>query len=488
MRVLYVDFDCLRADHIGANGYHRNTSPNIDAIAKRGITFTQCHCANSPCVPSRASLFSGRFGINNGVVGHHGISEQFRPIWNSHWTDPERPTMHWQLWQSGMKTISFSSFADRHNAFWFANGWQELHTFTRKRGMENADVVNEHFLPWFAEHCKEDNWFIHLHYWDIHCPARMPAEFAKRFENDPPPAWPDEEEIERQQSYYGPRTAVDLRPDYDREWPLVPTAIRNRDDFRKLIDGYDGSIAYADHHFGQVLNVLADVGLLDETAIVVSADHGDSFGEHGTYMDHCIANRAVHNIPMVVSWPGMPSGLVCDEMIYGMDLAPTLCDLLGFQMPEKWDGRSFAEAVRGKDFKGWDYQVWDHGIYSFTRTVVSGGWMLLTVMHPGLYPLDQPYYLYNLTEDYYQTSDLAAQRPDKVGELMTKLWEWKQEQLTKGAAPDPMELMVREGPFLYWSPQTMARRLEETGRGDLKADLRQRLARYHGEMYNHILE
>jgi arylsulfatase A-like enzyme len=103
MRVLYVDFDCLRADHIGANGYHRNTSPNIDAIAKRGITFTQCHCANSPCVPSRASLFSGRFGINNGVVGHHGISEQFRPIWNSHWTDPERPTMHWQLWQSGMK-------------------------------------------------------------------------------------------------------------------------------------------------------------------------------------------------------------------------------------------------------------------------------------------------------------------------------------------------------------------------------------------------
>lgn len=492
MRVLYVDLDCVRADHLGVNGYLRDTSPNIDAVAQEGITFTSCHCANSPCVPSRASLLSGRFGINNGVVAHHGVGEQFRTLSSGHWRDPEKPMLAQHLWQTGMKTVSFSCFADRHNAWWFANGWEETHTFTRKRGQETADEVNAAFLPYITQHCREDDWFIHLHYWDCHSHYRLPGDWPDRFVDQEAPAWPDEETIAAQQEFYGPRSARDLytgyAKGYERPMPYMPDSISNRADFKRLIDGYDASISYADYHVGQVLNALSDAGALDDTAVIVSGDHGDSFGEHGQYMDHGIANAAVHNIPMIVRWPGMPQGLKCDELVYGLDLGPTLCDLLGKRTPTKWDGRSFADAVRGKAFEGWPYQVWDHGIYTLSRAVRTQDHLLINMMHPGLYRYDEPVYLHDLRADPHQTTNIASERPDLVGEMQAKLGEWKAEQINKGAAPDPMEAMVVEGPFLYYTPEQMAERLKLTGRTKELAELRERLRRYHRDEYDRVLE
>ncbi|MCK4299045.1 MAG: sulfatase-like hydrolase/transferase, partial [Planctomycetes bacterium] len=84
MRILMIDLDCCRSDHVGANGYHRNTTPNIDALAADGVTFTRAYCANSPCLPARASLFSGRFGINNGVTCHDGPASQLRYAGSGH--------------------------------------------------------------------------------------------------------------------------------------------------------------------------------------------------------------------------------------------------------------------------------------------------------------------------------------------------------------------------------------------------------------------
>ena len=240
MRVLYIDLDCCRADHLGANGYHRPTSPNLDRIAGEGVTFSRCYCANSPCLPSRASLFSGRFGFNNGVVGHHGSGEQFRSLSRGHWRDPDRPLLQQHLWLNGMTTISFSCFADRHNAWWFSAGWEELHTFTRKRGQERADEVNAAFLPWLRDHGRADSWFIHLHYWDIHSHYRVPPEWVERFRDQPPPPWPDQATLDRQQQMYGPRTAVDLYTGYEggsgggyrRAIGYMPDAIRTVDDFK----------------------------------------------------------------------------------------------------------------------------------------------------------------------------------------------------------------------------------------------------------------
>ena len=489
MRVLYIDLDCCRADHLGCNGYHRNTSPNVDRVAAEGVTFTHAYCANSPCLPSRASLFSGLFGIRNGVVAHHGVGEQFRSPSRGHWRDPNRPMLAQHLWWNGMKTVSFSCFADRHNAWWFSAGWQELYTFTRKRGQETADEVNAAALPWVQAHGKEDNWFLHVHYWDIHSHYRVPAEWPAKFGEDPPPNWPDQETIDAHQAIYGPRTARDLYANYESQptggyrapVACMPDAISTVADFRMLIDGYDGSIAYADHHVGQILDALADVGVLDETAVVVSGDHGDSFGEHGQYMDHGIANEAVHNIPMVVRWPSVTRPSRCDAMIYGMDLCPTLSEMLGYETPSGWDGRSFAPALRGEQFSGWPYQVWDHGIYTFRRSVRTPEWLLINVLHPGLYPYDAPCFLHDVRSDPHQQVNLADERPDVLAELRNLLFEWREEQIRKGASPDPLEQMIKTEPFLYYSPERMFERLQRTGRGDKVEELKGRLRRYGWE-------
>jgi arylsulfatase A-like enzyme len=494
MRVLYIDLDCCRADHLSCNGYPRDTSPNIDRVAREGVSFTRCYCANSPCVPSRASLFFGRHGFNTGVVGHHGAGELYRrsDIYRGHWRDMERPTLPMHLWQHGVKTVTFSCFHDRHNAWWFTAGWEEVHTFTRKRGQERADEVNAAFLPWLRQHGREDNWLIHLHYWDIHSPYRVPEQLAGKFRGQPGPDWPDQDTIERQQSFYGPRSAVDLYTGYER-WlgdghsrpvSYMPDAIRTREDFILLVDGYDAAIAYADQHAGQVLDALDELGVLDETAIIVSGDHGDSFGEHGQYMDHGIANDAVHNIPMIVRWPGVTTRPgCCDSMIYGMDLAPTLCELLNFPVPPRWDGRSFAGALRGGEFAGWPYQVWDHGIYTFTRAVRTRDWLMISVLHPGLYPYDEPIMLHDMRADPHQAINLAADRPEVASELTGLMEEWRQEQIRKGGAPDPLEQMVGEGPFLYYTPERMFERLERTGRAHIIPELKARLSRYHPGRY-----
>ena len=72
MKVIFFDLDTLRPDHLSCYGYYRKTSPNIDAICADAVKFTNYYCTDAPCLPSRAALLSGRYGINNGAVGHGG--------------------------------------------------------------------------------------------------------------------------------------------------------------------------------------------------------------------------------------------------------------------------------------------------------------------------------------------------------------------------------------------------------------------------------
>ncbi len=80
LKILYLDIDSLRPDHLGCYGYHRNTSPNIDRIAERGVRFTNFYASDAPCAPSRTALFSSKFGIHTGLINHGGLEANVRPI------------------------------------------------------------------------------------------------------------------------------------------------------------------------------------------------------------------------------------------------------------------------------------------------------------------------------------------------------------------------------------------------------------------------
>lgn len=195
MRVVLFDLDCCRPDHLSCYGYHRETSPCIDELASEGVRFSHCHASNSPCLPARAALFSGRFGVKNGVV----TNQSDYPFRYPHWKlGLDAPMFQGHLSEHGIKTVSFSPFAERHEAAWFSIRWTEHHDHIHKRGHESADEVNAYLIPWLKDHASEDNLFLHVHYWDMHSHYRVPEDRAHIFDNDPPPDWPDDETIRRQ--------------------------------------------------------------------------------------------------------------------------------------------------------------------------------------------------------------------------------------------------------------------------------------------------
>lgn len=130
MKLLFIDVDSLRPDHLGCYGYHRNTSPNIDRIAERGIRFTKYYASDAPCKPSRTAFTTGKFGIRTGVVDHGGKATNLRNSEkNSDFKDGlETFSLPGILRQKGLETVLVSTFHERHSAWHFAAGWNQIFT------------------------------------------------------------------------------------------------------------------------------------------------------------------------------------------------------------------------------------------------------------------------------------------------------------------------------------------------------------------------
>jgi len=447
MRIVFFDIDCLRPDHLGCYGYDRPTSPNIDRVAREGVRFEHYYCGSSPCLPSRMEWSSGRFGTRNGVVSNAGAGAQFHIRTRTYvGPQPDNEMLMRRLRRVGCEPVSFSNFADRHNLFWFQCGWSEFHTPNLKGGGETAEEVQEPVMRWLKCNATRDDYLLHINYWDAHRIYKMDAKWADRFKDYPvTQKWPDEAAIEKHQSIKGPFTAHRQFKDDISVVPLMPGAINNRKDFEHMVTGYDASIAYVDHHVGIVLDELAKQNALDDTAIIISADHGDNFGEHGVYSDHVCADEAIHHIPLIVKWPGVArENRACESFLYNVDLPPTLCDLLGAEIPEDWDGVSFAPQLRGKPGVERDHLVWCHALYTVQRAVRTKDYLYIRTYDPLGYPLDEED-LYNISTDTYQTRNIRDEIPDWTRKCKDLMDEWVKTQLSKPhSIPDPLEAVLKE--------------------------------------------
>ena len=205
MRILFVDIDTLRPDHMGCYGYARNTTPNMDQICREGIRFDQYYCSDAPCLPSRASLVSGIFGIRNGAVGHGGTAGDRRCTGrNRGFTDQlDDNNFHNIFRRAGMYTASVSSFAERHSSWWFDAGLHECYNVGRY-GAESGEEVLPIALDWLRRNKDRDNWYLHVHFWDPHTHYRAPASFGNPFESEPLPTWIDEQVFALYRRHVGP--------------------------------------------------------------------------------------------------------------------------------------------------------------------------------------------------------------------------------------------------------------------------------------------
>ena len=448
MRIILFDIDCLRPDHLGCYGYERPTSPTIDSIAGQGVRFNHFYCSDSPCLPSRTAWASGRFGFNNGVVSNVGAGAQFRirekPYGGPH---PENTMLMRRLREVGYDTVSFSNFADRHCAMWFTWGWSEFHTPNLKGGAETAEEVTDPVLRWLKHSAKRENYLLHINYWDVHRCYKMDPSWADRFKGHPvPQTWPDEDAVAKHQSITGPFTATGQFRDGKSPFPLMPDAVKSRADFEHMITGYDASIAYVDHYVKMVLDELDRQGVLDDAVIIFTSDHGDAFGEHGIYSDHVCADECIHRIPLIVRWPGVASeGKSCSSLLYNVDLSATLCELLGAEIPEEWDGESFAANLRGDPGLDRDYLVWGHALYAVQRAVRTKTHLMIRTYDSWGYNSLEPVELYDMDNDPYQTRNLMDEEAEVLHWCDHYLIDWVHEQRQKTRLVcDPLDLVIEE--------------------------------------------
>jgi len=472
MRVLYLDIDTLRPDHLGCYGYHRNTSPNIDRVAAEGVRFEKVYVSDAPCLPSRASMFTGRFGIHTGVVGHGGTAADIRPIGRDRQfhTAAQRPGLIDCVREAGLYPVSCSPFAERHSAWWFCAGWREM-VNPGKRGQEIADDVTDGALDWIGRHAADDGWMLHVNFWDPHTPYRTPEAFGNPFADDPVAEWYTEELRQKHWASFGPHAAQEPLGNFARPSPSgftrMPDRIGSMDDYRRWIDGYDTGIRYADRACGQILEALADAGVLDETLVIITSDHGENQGELGVYGDHQTADHITSRVPMILRVPGIDGPRVDDALHYQTDVGATLVDLLGGQVPAEWDGRSFADPFRAGESAGRDVVVFSQNAWACQRAVRWDDNVFIRTYHTGLKDLPART-LFNVADDPHELDDLTDARADLADHGQALIEQWTAEMLATSDCPvDPMWTVMREdGPFHGREVHDRyLRHLRDTGRG-----------------------
>jgi arylsulfatase A-like enzyme len=479
MRILYIDIDTLRADHLGCYGYPRATSPNIDAFAKRAVRFENVHASDTPCLPSRTALLTGRFGIHNGVVNHGGtdadpvIDGPRRGFWSSlHQTSfPNR------LARAGLRPVTISSFAARHSAFHWHAGFREAYD-VGGYGMEIADDVARIAHDWLDRRGAEDNWFLHVHLWDPHTPYRTPAAYGDPFADAPLPAWLSEQIRAADWAGCGPHSAQECmgfapRPRLAELFPRQPQQIPDMAAVRRLIDGYDTGVRYADDEVGRLLDNLDRLGVLEETAVMISSDHGETLGELNVYGDHQTADQLTTRVPLLLSWPGLVAEARVDAPFhYQIDVAATLLELAGGSPPRSWDAQSFAADFKAGTSSGREYLVVSQGAWTAQRSVRWGDHLLIRTYHDA-YHLYPDVMLFNVARDPHEQNDLARAEPALVAEGLAKLEAWRVEQMADHATGiDPLMNVVAEGGPFHVRGELPAylERLRATERGHL-ADL-----------------
>jgi arylsulfatase A-like enzyme len=192
----------------------------------------------------------------------------------------------------------------------------------------NGEYIMNSAIEWVVEHHGEQ-FFMWIHLYDCHVPYDPPDPFRERF--------------------------VDPRSDYPPD--LSPSVLpRSQDEmtFERLnrdyySDRYDGAVAYTDHQVGRLVCVLRDLGVLDNTLIIVAADHGECLGEHSIYCAHVSLYEPNVRVPLIFYWPGhVPEGKRSSELCENVDIYPTILDLLGVEMRGRLSGESLLPIWRGR--------------------------------------------------------------------------------------------------------------------------------------------
>jgi choline-sulfatase len=248
-------------------------------------------------------------------------------------------------------------------------------------------------------------------------------------------------------------------------------SIASMGDAKIHYDGYDTGIHYADHYVGKLIQDLKDLGIYEDTAIIISSDHGENQGELNVWGDHHTADNICNRIPLIVRWPGVTdaqAGQARTAMLYNVDLAATLAELVGGEAPEVWNGVSFASSLSRAMDNGHEYLILSQGAWSCQRSARWDDYLLIRTYHTGMKEFPE-YMLFDVAADPHELNSLAAQRQDLVAHGLLLMDRWMGQRMHEGLRGDPFWGIIREGGPLHANERhpswrRYVERLRQTGR------------------------
>lgn len=326
--VLLISIDSLRSDHLASSGYPRSTSPVLDRIAREGAAFPQTVANTSWTLPSHISMLTS-------------LSTSVHRVSYGRALSPARRTLAEILEAEGYRTGAFVTGPWMTPAFGMDHGFEDFSNtsaFTEasfrdgdgarpapdahERSHEEitSPTIADGAIGWIDE-VGDDPFFLFLHFWDVHYDYIPPAPYDQIYDAD------YQGSIDGRNFVRNPAVHPDMPPE----------------DLDHILALYDGEIRYTDHHIGRVLAHLEAAGRLDDTIVIVTADHGEEFFEHGDKGHNKTLHDEVLLVPLLVRWPErVPAGTLVASQVRLIDILPTVADLVGIDPGPEAMGRSLA--------------------------------------------------------------------------------------------------------------------------------------------------
>ncbi|MCH2184509.1 sulfatase [Myxococcota bacterium] len=340
--LLIVSLDTLGADHLGLYGYPRKTSPFIDdVLAPEGTTFMRALAPATTTSPSHMTLFTATPPSIHGVVSNLGGRSLPEGI----------PTLAETLQASGYATAAITENGAITRALGFGRGFDHYEENLSARILRPEGHIEATFSAGreFAERRGALPWFVFVQTYQVHYPYTPPPEYDRYFEDD----------------------GLDP-PSVVAQFGRSP-----RGPYHPIL--YDREIRYADDQLRVLIESLGQKGLLENTVVVVLADHGEAFFEH-TYIGHgSDLHRETVRVPLVFIGPGVPEDLRIEQPVGLADVMPTVLDLLGVAIPPGVKGQSLVP-------------LFSQSGVAQERPIFSEAWQITGVTRTGGVEIDQPTY------------------------------------------------------------------------------------------------
>jgi len=414
--ILLLGIDSLRADHMSCYGYPRLTTPHLDRFAQGGMLFERTYSAYIPTTSGYSSMLTGMDVFTTQVVAlrHAG------PL------RPEVKTLPELLKENGYETtcVGFkgnpaSRGFDKYIDFPGWGSWNEGRS-------PKAQNLNDVAIPELERLAKKRKpFFLFLRHMDPHAPYLPPAPFERMFYHG--------NECDPENRSMDPVMAFKPFRDFFASW--MPPGISDKD---YVIAQYDGAVAYMDACIQTIFTALEAQGLLDNTIVVINADHGETLYDHECWFDHHGIYDTVLHVPLIIRYPGkVPAGKRVSGFNRHQDLVPTLMDLAGIDAGIPFDGKSLMPMARGESFS------YDSEFYITECTWMrkhgwrTPQWKLILALEPDFH-FKPPVELYNLVEDPLENTNLAEACPDVVAALKARMEAWIDRREKETGLPNPI--------------------------------------------------